>query len=326
MLKKMKSFIPATLVAGLAMAPQAQAVVHGEEYTQQVEATQAQFFDADGFVIDEDIDQWFGDDWYSAERFPDQNGSAMFMPDAEMSAAQKAVLLLDYLEGSLPHARYRVRFGTDFPYVEGEVSTPWAYVEVARFNLGPAKREELSQYADTVAAAEEFGVGPHVVRRFVFTPIQGQQAHLVQAARAELDDEQAQAEQCFGQSCLSLDEIIGTVGNWEEVSAPPAELVVVTEAAAAPRNQTPDEVAAELVGSHIGPEYGEIVESVQAPEPFLELVISKNIEGQELAITAVSQQGHVMDDAIAGVWFRRLQVAGMDPHWERLLQHRRVEK
>jgi len=327
MSRKMKSFASLTLMAGVALTPLAvQAVVHGEDYQKQVEATMEQFLDVEGLVIDTDTEQWFDEDWYTADRFPAQNDSSMFMPDAQMSAAQKAVLLFDYLEGELPHARYRVKFGTDFPYVEDAPATPWAYVEVTRFNLGPAKHEELSQYTDSVAALEEFGAGPHVLRRFVFTPIQGQVAHLVQAARAELDDEQAQTEQCFGQSCLSLDELLGTVGNWEEVSVPEFESVIPTSTQAAPRNQTPDEVAAELVSIHIGPEYGEIVESVQAPEPFLELVISKNIEGQDLSVTAVSHQGHVMDDAISGVWYRRMQAAGMTPHWERLLQYRRMER
>lgn len=326
MLNKMKFFTPLAVFTGLLTAPlSAQAVVHGEAYQQIVEAAMAQYFEVDGWAVDNDIDQWFGEDWYSTKRFPEQ-GSSIFMPDAEMSAAQKAVLLFDYLEGELPHARYRVRFGTDFPYVEDEPTTPWAYIEVTRFNLGPTKHEDLAQYAEVVAPIEEFGEGPHVARRFAFTPVQGQLAHLVQAARTELGDEVAAAEQCFAQACLSLDEIIGTVGEWETVDAYDFESVITTSAAESTRNQSSDEVVAELVARHIGPEYGEIVESTQAPEPFIELVISKNIEGQELSMTAVSYQGHVMDDAISGVWYKRLQVGGMEPYWERLLNYRRVDR
>src|SRR5690625_1665655 len=186
MSRKMKSLASWTLMAGFALTPLAlQAVVHGEDYEKQVEATMEQFFADEGLVIDTDTEQWFDEDWYTADRFPAQNDSSMFMPDAQMSAAQKAVLLFDYLEGELPHARYRVKFGTDFPYVEDAPATPWAYVEVTRFNLGPAKHEELSQYTDSVAALEEGGAGPPVLGRLGFTAVQGEGAHIEQAATAQ---------------------------------------------------------------------------------------------------------------------------------------------
>lgn len=304
-----------------------------------------QFLQADDFepVSEAEFDSWFDDGWYTDERFGGQTES-IFLPDAQMSPIERAVLLFEHLEGALPHARYRLTLGTQFPTVESDMQSPLAFVEVTRFNLGPALYADLQEQYDEVADIDEFGVGPHVARRFVFTPIQGLNAHLLGGARKVLDAEQAEGELCFGQSCLSLEANIGTVGDWQVVSADndpglkmlernAAELGAEGDSAvnggagtatATGLNPSVAQVSAELAELHIGSEYGEPVESIQAPAPYLSFIIEQNIAGQVPAITAVSHQDHLMDDALAAIWYQRMQADGMAPHWERLLEHRRA--
>ena len=304
----------------------------GAKTTQELDIS---FVGKNGFeqVRSKDIESWFDDGWYQSEQFPGMSTDSVFFPDAQMSPLERATLLFDYLEGQLPHARYRIQMGTDFSTVGQPGQGPMAFVEVTRFNLGPALHEDLQTQYDQVADLEEFGVGPHVSRRFIFTPIQGMNAHVVAAGRQELSDEQAADMMCFEQSCLVMDEIAGKSGDWEEVEVPAGvaqaqggsatEQADDTQNIEVAVNDSVAEVVGELALAHIGAEYGEPVESVQAPDPYLEIVVSKDVTGQAPVLDVISHQGHLMDDALSDIWYRRIQVDGTDPHWERLLQHRR---
>ena len=325
-----KRFLKLTLVfAGLGFVWPHILMAHNTNISQGDQKTNKalikEFLQADGFTIDKNIDAWFDERWYSDERFPDVSSQSIFQPDAQLPPIQQAVLLFDYLEDHLPHARYRINYSSNFPYIEGQPPAPWAYIEVTRFNLGPEKHAALANENQAVADIQEFGQGPNVTWRFVMTEIQGKKSHLVGASRKEVSLEQAKKAECFNQPCLALEEIIGTVGHWEEIEEPqrPDSLLFTSSPNT---NATVAEVAGELQVINIGPDYGEPVESIQAPMPFMEFVISKNINGQEFEITAISHQGHLMDDALSDVWYERLQLGGLKPVWKRLVQHRRISQ
>src|SRR5690625_3989500 len=78
--------------------------------------TDLSFVSAEGFeqVASSEMDDAFDESWYQPERCLGMRGVLVFVPDAEMSPLERAVLLFDYLEGPLPHARYRVQMGADF--------------------------------------------------------------------------------------------------------------------------------------------------------------------------------------------------------------------
>lgn len=295
--------------------------------------TDLSFVSAEGFeqVASSEMDDWFDESWYQSERFPGMSADSVFFPDAQMSPLERAVLLFDYLEGPLPHARYRVQMGTDFSSM-GEVGQgPMAFIEVTRFNLGPMLHEDLQAQYDQVAELEEFGEGPHVAHRFVFTPIQGMNAHVVAAARKELDDTQADQQECLGQACMSLESIEVRDDDWEMIDRPAGleaqEDADDTPSATADTAEGMNASAAEIVGqlalASIGSEYGEPVESVQAPDPYIEIVVSQDITGQVPVMEGVFHQGHLMDDSISDLWYRWIQIEGGDPQWERQLEFRR---
>lgn len=288
------------------------------------------FVRKDGFeqVRSKDIESWFDDGWYRSEQFPGMSTDSVFFPDAQMAPLERATLLFDYLEGQLPHARYRLRMGTDFSTVGQPGQGPMAFVEVTRFNLGPALHEDLQTQYDQVADLEEFGVGPHVSRRFIFTPIQGMNAHVVAAGRQELSDEQAADMMCLEQSCLVLQQIEGKSGAWESIPVPSwvgqngTTLEDAQQQLGTGENATVAYAVREITEANLGSEYGEPVESITAPEPYFEIIVSKNVTGQVPALEVVSHQGHLMDDSLSDIWYRWIQVDGNEPYWERLAEHR----
>jgi len=316
MLSKPHHGLSFLLLSAAAFTVPAQAAVPDADAQQQIEANEERFLQVAGFTPAKDIDDWFDQEWYDEQRFPEANPSSMFQPDANLNPVQKAVMLVDHLEGELPHARYRVRWHTDFPQ---DISMPWAYIEVARFNLGPAVREDLVEaYGDTLAPLEEFGEGPHVVWRFIMTPVQGQLAQVVSAAHRTLDDYSAQETRCLGQSCLTLDELAVADKEWEDFDNP----LMPEFSPRQGQTLSPDQAAGLLALSNIGPEYGEPVEGLSRLEPYLELVVSKNVGGQEQVIQGGSHQSHLMDDSASDVWYRFWQM-GDASGWERAFKHRR---
>ncbi len=145
--------------------------------------------DLDAWPLVEDLDATLSD-----------NGLAR--RDADITALEKALLLIDMAEPPLPRIRYAVRLSQR---TEGHV--PLSLVEVHRFNLGPAIRAETAESygEENTADADVFGVGPHVAWRFAMQPSAKASAILLAAGRKEVADADAAAASCFGRGCLSLD-------------------------------------------------------------------------------------------------------------------------
>jgi hypothetical protein len=66
----------------------------------------------------------------------------VFLPSADLHALAMAVLALDMNEEPASRTRHRVVSGT--ASFDGDPA-PWSFVEVTRFNLGPAVRDALVQ-------------------------------------------------------------------------------------------------------------------------------------------------------------------------------------
>src|SRR5690606_21117568 len=131
-----------------------------------------------------------GKPYYSAARFPNK-GASVFHPDANLAAPVRALLLMDSHEGALPHARYLISYQPT-----SEASAPddtRDYVDITRFNLGPAVRADLmhSVSPEHLADVKVFGVGPHVRWRFALSPQRGMTAGLDAVGRRQVSAKEA---------------------------------------------------------------------------------------------------------------------------------------
>lgn len=135
--------------------------------------------------------------------------------DADVTAVEKALLLLEANERFVPRARYAARIGIEF---HGEI--PVSFVEVERYNLGPLIwQDNVEAYGkENTAPVEEFGEGPHVVWRIATQPNTKAAAILLAASRREIADEEAARRDCAARSCLSLDPI-ELMTEWSQAPA-----------------------------------------------------------------------------------------------------------
>ncbi|MEJ5206941.1 hypothetical protein [Denitratimonas sp. CY0512] len=257
------------------------------------------------------------DAYYAPERFP-ASGTSVFHPDADLAAPVRALLLLDHLEGLLPHARYRVEW-----HVVEDVETPERLVhqvQIQRFNLGPARHADLAAYVEEeyLAPVESFGEGPNVAWRFTMAPRQGMRAGVEMAARKLLDTAQSAAADCLGTPCLQLPSATGPEApGWQprEVTSPASAYLAHTDTGPHPARIMEDLIAA------IGEEAEMPVAAEKAPR--FVFVISSNVEGQELLSTGLGRDSVVMDDAIGTVWVRWMQVADIPAESALLYEPRR---
>lgn len=278
------------------------------------EAAPPAYVVAPGFSV-VDVEHLENAGYYSAERFPAQGGSP-FHPDAGLAPPVRALLLVESREGLLPHARYRVSW-----HVAADAQAPDRqvdYVEVQRFNLGPARHDDLraSVAAEHLADVSEFGVGADVAWRFVMAPRQGMRAGVMHAARKELDAAEALAADCLGTPCAALPDPEAPAGEWfaRDVSEPS---IAYAPASDGPH---PARVADDLVAA--------LGEEADQPLPFdpdaprFVFVVSANADGQDLATTALARDAIVLDDDIGTIWVRWHQLSEAAPESALLHQSR----
>lgn len=252
-----------------------------------------------------DVDALDGDAYYTTERFPHM-GESVFSPDADLAAPVRALLLVESREGVLPHARYRVTYqltsAADNPYQTR------SYVEVTRFNLGPAFRASLvdSVPAEHLAGPEEFGVGPDVSWRFEMLPRQGMTAGIDRASRKELSATEAAAMDCLGVPCNGLASAEGPQGVWTPQDMPSLPVKYRLSIDDSPN---PARVVEELLA--VMGEDAEQPTGFVAGSPRLVFVVSANADGQDLVTTALARNAVVFDDQIGTMWVRSLQMPGL---------------
>lgn len=258
--------------------------------------------------------------WYTPSRFPDRATDSIVRPDAGINAATKALMLLESQEPSLPHARYRVTYRLDnAPDFSGYAN---AYVEVTRFNLGPARRADVANSTPVgvpMAPAEYFGVGPNVSWRFVMGWHQGGVADVVRASRRTLSLVQAKAMDCLGVPCPALENPQGPTGEWQQVTPPPvkpaAYLGEVNGIATAAR-------VSEMLYRHASAGQDQIEAlATHAEKPQLSFVISMNVDGQDYSADGLLHQQLLLDDAISDIWTRRRDAGSGTVEWQQYVEH-----
>lgn len=235
--------------------------------------------------------------------------------DADLTAIEKALLVLDLEEEPLTRVRYAIVLGA------GDLdSVPVTFVQIDRYNLGPAIwSETVAAYGQEQTAPQaSFGVGPHVSWRFVTQPTAKAAAIILSAGRREIPEEQAASSFCFGQSCLSLQPPAERT-IWEDIpSAPisypemPYSPIVFSEMNGEPvEEEAPAHIALELAAAlglvSVTPEG--VLWTFAPPDgsdpehPYALAVIDRNL-GQDLMTDAIMGLVALADDT-GELWVRR---------------------
>ncbi|MDT3681000.1 MAG: hypothetical protein ROY82_00790 [Truepera sp.] len=238
---------------------------------------------------------------------------SVFLASGSLSPFAKALLALQAVDGTLEHTRHhvsvRVLLAEQPP---AAYPVPFVFLQVDRYNLGPAIRDELVAELgeDRVAPAAEFGEGPHVSWRFVMRRVMGQEAALFTAVRAELSEEQAGAADCLGMACLLPYGGTEEIAVWHEVE----EVHLGAELDGLAYPGTVDGLARpaamlDLVAAraHFDPYESEVTGShLLVAEFVLEAGLA-----QDQVIELALRQGHLLDDSLAAEWQRLVALPGM---------------
>lgn len=311
--------LAAAALAGL--PAQGLAVVLPPEAIQALEQQATGFIQAPGFT-ETDITRSCDDEaFYTQQRFPHQ-GQSIFRPDADLDALTKAMLLVDCAEGPLPHARYLIHY--HLAQVPQASDIQRDTIEVLRFNLGPQRYQDVIQYVDQEFWPPEsiFGVGPNLIWRFVFSPVQGNRAHIERASRAELSQTDTAGQNCLGVPCLSASNPTGPSGTWSALTPPALDAAVYHE---------PDDAGlpgpartAQMLFLHAtgGSGQAEFSESASVEQPEMVFLISKNIEGQDSNISGLLHQRGLMDDAVSELWTLLRLAPESEPEWQQKIVRR----
>ena len=247
---------------------------------------------------------------------------AAFREAQRLAPPVQAILLLEAQDGVLPHARYRLRYGAErMPNPPGADPVTVSFIQIDRFNLGPARHAEIARGAGDAAVppASRFGDGPHVSWRIVSAPIQRVVANLNAVSRAEFADDEAAGARCLDIDCLSLDSAAAAVPHdWqadEEIAfAVERVFETVRDGAHSPAAVMEMLFAQSwLLDGASGDWRGaEPREGVEFAQPFLDVVIESGL-AQEIATEGVLRDGHLMDDELAALWWHVASIGSGDP-------------
>jgi hypothetical protein len=291
------AFATALLLAGTSLASAIDIDVDIASFVQAKGFTQA---DANG--LEQDLSPlWFDVDSVS--------------PGGQVGPLEKAVIMATAAIGST-RTRTAVSYGE---LILEEDGAPMAvsFIEVRHYNLGPTLHAEtVAAYgAENTADIEEFGTGPHMAWRFVFQPMMGNTAILLDASSRIISDKQASRDDCNGRPCLDVGAVMP--GEWEAIEGTlPTwpELYHNTDG----ELTTPAHAIAQLavLGYWANSESGyyqwtggEHPEAIADTTPYRFITIDRNL-GQEAVIDTIWRETALNDDALSAISFRHVDVAG----------------
>jgi hypothetical protein len=242
------------------------------------------------------------------------NPESVFRPAATIGPMPVALAALEASEPALDRVRYRLRYANAWvDSSPGGVPHPVSYIEVLRFNLGPAMRQDLvdSLGSEVVADPGAFGVGPHVAWRLVTQPVMGNRAVVIAAGRMEIDGAGARDETCLGSPCLDTAPAIEAAAAWGELASadiePDGPFPVPDSGVVAPA------MAIELLlGEVDGIEADTPPGEPAIPDWAIEAVVEVNL-AQDVGLDAAYRHGGLLDDSVAAIWQRLASFATGSP-------------
>lgn len=244
-------------------------------------------------------------------------------PGADVTPLEKALLLVDLMEPPLPRTRTVVRYGLVHEDPAADRFTPYAFVTVERYNLGPALHRQVQREhgAHAAASPKAFGVGPHVAWRFVSRPVMGATAGLLELARREIPPAEAARADCDGRPCLSVDHSLDELRRWREVKRQPGPFRSAYQEGGPDGLASAARAAAEVLlaaglaqiepgarghAPRLVPHESERPAAARGSQPYLLLTLERNL-AQEAGLDAVLHQRLLDDDAVREQWHRRVQ-------------------
>jgi hypothetical protein len=244
---------------------------------------------------------------------------SVFLPGHDLGPLTRALVNMEAVEGRVEPARYRLRYGLQHFSPDGESPvTVVSLVQVDRFNLAPAHRQELIRIhgLDRVRPADEADQAAHVSWRMASRPLRGTVALPIALSRAEIPEVFAESMDCLGVSCTSLTSVLdASDGDWQEGEP----LEVDFEAPYAISHQGVPTVAAllELLLADAGALQRndgfnwrgfEFREGVAPGAAFVDIIIETGL-GQDQAISGVLRDDRLMDHETRTRWVRIRAVA-----------------
>ena len=233
---------------------------------------------------------------------------SVFLASGRLSPFAKALLVVETTDGLLPRTRHHLSVRV-LSVEEPPANDPASYLflQVDRYNLGPAIRDELisSIGPEHVAPLSEFGEGPHVSWRFVMHQVMGQNAAIYAAGRAQIADAAALSASCLGAPCLTPTAGVEELAVWHELE--PVELL---EALAdlpyeALRAGLPSPAAMIDLATDNAPFNAYDAEHGGREGVIAEFIIESGLT-QEPAMELALRQGDLLDDSVAAIWQRLL--------------------
>lgn len=245
------------------------------------------------------IDQWFD--------------LTAVTPGGTVGPLEKAVLIADKsIESG------RTRTAIEFGEVVGADGTPYSFIEVRHYNLAAViHAETVAAYGEeNTAPVEEFGRGPHMAWRFVFSPEMNNAAVLLEASSRIISDKEATKSDCTGRPCLdpyatfdamAWEAIEGQVAQWPELYATEADETSTAAHAIA-------ELAVFGFWANVESGFyqwtgGEHPETIRDATPYRFIGIDRNL-GQEASIDTVWRETALNDDELSSIAFRRAEIGG----------------
>ncbi len=249
----------------------------------------------------------------------ESDSESVFLPGHDLGPLTRALVNMEAVEGRVEPARYRLRYGLqhfapddESPVIE--VST----VQVDRFNLAPAHRQELirTHGADRVRPADEADQAAHVSWRMASRPLRGTVALPIAISRAEIPDAFAESMDCLGVSCMSLTSVMdASEGDWQKGESPELDF----EAPYTVSRKGVPSVAAllELLLADAGALQRndgfkwrgfEFREGVAPGAAFVDIIIETGL-GQDQVISGVLRDDRLMDHETRTRWVRIRAVA-----------------
>ncbi len=239
---------------------------------------------------------------------------SVFLASSNLSPLAEALLALEASDGTLERTRHhvsvRVLLAEQPP---AAYPVPFVFLQVERYNVGPAIRGELVAELgeDRVAPAADFGEGPHVSWRFVMRQLMGMEAAIFTAAKAEVGEAQADAADCLAMPCLLPYGGIDEIAVWHEMEEV-ADLGAELEGLAYPAMRDGLASPAAMLDLAATQAYFDPYQSEVTGSDLVvaEFVIEAGL-AQEQTIEVALRQGHLLDDSVAAVWQRLVALPSM---------------
>lgn len=238
-------------------------------------------------------------------------------PGGAVGPIEKAMMIA---EDAIPSTRTRtfIAYGEIIEDEDG-ASVPYSFIEVRHYNLGPIiHAEAVEAYgAENVDDIEAFGTGDHMAWRFVFRPIMGHTATLLDASSRIITDQQAARHDCNGTPCLEPINNFDDEVTWQEIEGRLPEWPLLYSDQS-DEIATPEFAISQLavLGYWANAESGyyewtggEHPEAAQGYEPYRFISVDRNL-GQEIAIDTVWRETLLNDDSVSEILFRHLDVSG----------------